>query len=179
MEILGYDRVNGVGVRNHVVVMATVGCAADAAERIVQLYPKAKLLVHTQGCAQTPPDIELVEKVLVNLALNPNVYSVLLVSLGCESVSVDKVADKISSVKNVEVVQVQEKGLSYAISKGLEVVRKMFNDAEKVSRTNVDFSGIKIAIKCGASDSTSGIISNPVTGKVADLIIDNGGTVIF
>lgn len=179
MEILGYDRVNGVGVRNHVAVMATVGCAGDAAERIVQLYPKAKLLVHTQGCAQTPPDIELVEKVLVNLALNPNVYSVLLVSLGCESVSVDKVADKISSVKNVEVVRVQEKGLSHAISKGFDIVKRMYEDAEKVSRTTVDFSEIKIAIKCGASDSTSGIISNPVAGKTADLIIENGGTVIF
>lgn len=179
MEILGYDRVNGVGVRNYVVVMVTVGCSGDAAERIVQLYPKAKLLVHTQGCAQTSPDIELVEKVLVNLALNPNVYSVLLVSLGCESVSVDKVADKISSVKNVEVVQVQERGLSYAISKGSEIVKKMCEAAEKVSRTKMDFSEIKIAIKCGASDATSGIISNPVAGRTADLIIREGGTVIF
>jgi len=124
MEISGYDRANGVGVRNHVAVMATVGCAGDAAERIVQLYPKAKLLVHLQGCAQTPPDIELVEKVLVNLALNPNVYSVLLVSLGCESVNADKVADKISSAKNVEVVRVQERGLSNTISKGSEIVKK-------------------------------------------------------
>lgn len=179
MEILGYDRVNGVGVRNYVVVMVTVGCSGDAAERIVQLYPKAKLLVHTQGCAQTSPDIELVEKVLVNLALNPNVYSVLLVSLGCESVSVDKVADKISSVKNVEVVQVQERGLSYAISKGSEIVKKMCEAAEKVSGTKMDFSEIKIAIKCGASDATSGIISNPVAGRTADLIIREGGTVIF
>lgn len=179
MELLGYDRVNGVGVRNHVVVMATVGCAGDGAERIVQLYPKAKLLVHMQGCAQTPPDIELVENVLINLALNPNVYSVLLVSLGCESVSVDKVADKISSVKSVEVVQVQERGLSYAISRGSDLVKKMCDEAERVKRTGVDFSEIKVAIKCGASDSTSGIISNPVAGKAADLIVGNGGTVIF
>ncbi|MGB9727943.1 MAG: UxaA family hydrolase [Nitrososphaeria archaeon] len=179
MEILGYDRLNGVGVRNYVAVMATVGCSGDAAERIVQLYPKAKLLVHLQGCAQTPPDIELVEKVLVNLALNPNVYSVLLVSLGCESVDADKVADKISSVKNVEVVRVQERGLSHAISRGLEIVKKMCDEAEKVSRTKVDFSNIKVAIKCGASDSTSGIISNPVAGRVADMIIREGGTVIF
>jgi len=179
MEFLGYERCNGVGVRNYVAVMATVGCAGDAAERIAQLNPASKLLVHLQGCAQTPPDIELVEKVLVNLALNPNVYSVMLVSLGCESVSVDKVADKISHVKRVEVVQVQEKGLSYAVSKGAEIVKKMLDEAEKVKRTSVDLSQIKVAIKCGASDSTSGIISNPVAGRTADMIIGEGGTVIF
>jgi len=179
VEFLGYERCNGVGVRNYVVVMATVGCAGDAAERITQLNPVSKLLVHLQGCGQTRPDIELVEKVLVNLALNPNVYSVMLVSLGCESVSVDKVADKISRAKEVEVVQVQEKGLSHAVSKGSEIVRKMLDEAEKVKPRSVDFSQIKVAIKCGASDSTSGIISNPVVGRTADMIIDEGGTVIF
>ncbi|MEM2122503.1 MAG: UxaA family hydrolase [Candidatus Bathyarchaeia archaeon] len=87
MEILGYDRVNGVGVRNYVAVMTTVVCSGNAAERIVQLNPKAKLIAHTQGCAQTTPDVDLFEKVLVNLASNTNVYSVLLVSLGFKSVS--------------------------------------------------------------------------------------------
>ncbi|MEM2122504.1 MAG: UxaA family hydrolase [Candidatus Bathyarchaeia archaeon] len=84
-----------------------------------------------------------------------------------------------SPIKNVDVVQVQEKGLSYAVSKCSEIVSKMCEEAEKIRRTSVDFSGIKVAIKCGAPDSTSGIISNPVAGRAADLIIGEGGTVIF
>ncbi len=179
MEIAGYNRANGVGIRNYVAVMVTVGCSGDAAERIAQLNPKAKLLVHTQGCTQTPPDVALVEKVLVNLASNPNVNSVLLVSLGCESVSVDRIADKISALKEVGVVEVQEKGLQHAVARGSEITKRMCEEAEKVRRTAVDFSEVKVAIKCGASDATSGIVSNPVAGKAADLIVGGGGTVIF
>lgn len=179
MEFSGYARPNGVGVRNHVVVMSTVGCAGDAAERIARLNPKAKLLVHTQGCSQTPPDIALVEKVLVNLALNPNVHSVLLVSLGCESVSADRIADRISEAKRVEVVRVQERGLSDAVSRGSDLVRGMCEEAERARRETADLSEIKLAVKCGASDFTSGIVSNPVVGRVSDIVVGEGGTVIF
>lgn len=179
MEFFGYPRANGVGVRNHIAVISTVGCSGDAAERITYQNPKAKLLVHTQGCSQTPPDIALVEKVLTNLGLNPNVHSVLLVSLGCESVSVEKVADGISAFKHVEVVKLQDMGLSHAVSRGSEIVRKMCEEAKLFRREPVDISEMKLAIKCGASDSTSGMVSNPVAGMVSDMFVEGGGTVIF
>ncbi|MGQ9781469.1 MAG: UxaA family hydrolase [Nitrososphaeria archaeon] len=179
MEFKGFPRRNGVGVRNYVAVACTVGCSGDVVQKIAQLNPNVKPLVHHQGCAQTPPDIIQVEKVLVNLGLNPNVHSILLVSLGCESVSAQKVADRISREKTVELVTVQEKGMSAAVSRGLELVKKMVAEAEKDRRESFDVSELKLAIKCGASDTTSGIVSNPVTGDVADRLIGLGGTVIF
>jgi len=115
MMFRGFVREEGVGVRNYVAVICTVGCAAHVVRKIVEANPRAKAIIHHQGCCHVPPEISHVEKVLINLALNPNVHSALFVSLGCE----------------------------------------------------------------GGSDFTSGIVSNPVAGKVADLIIDNGGTVIF
>ena len=36
-----------------------------------------------------------------------------------------------------------------------------------------------MSIKCGASDTTSGLASNAVIGYVADKLVDLGGTVIF
>jgi len=36
-----------------------------------------------------------------------------------------------------------------------------------------------VAVECGGSDWTSGIASNPAVGYAADLIIDNGGRVVF
>ncbi|MEM3402941.1 MAG: UxaA family hydrolase [Nitrososphaeria archaeon] len=179
MDFLGFQRKNGVGVRNHVAILCTVGCAGQAARGIAQNNPKAKLMVHHQGCAQTPVDIAHVEKVLVNLSLNPNVHSVLLVGLGCESVSTQKVADKISKEKHVEVVNVEDEGLTRAIVKGSEVVKKMCLDAENEKRSTFSLSELTLAIKCGASDTTSGIVSNPVAGYVADKVVEEGGTVIF
>ncbi len=179
MEFKGFPRRNGVGIRNYVAVISTVGCSGDVVQRITQLNPNAKPLVHHQGCAQTPPDVAHVEKVLVNLALNPNVHSVLLVSLGCESVSPQKVADLISKEKPVDIITVQEKGMSEAISRGSELVKRMIADSRKCRREGFDLSEFKLAIKCGASDTTSGIVSNPVAGDVADRLIGLGGTVIF
>lgn len=179
MEFEGFPRKNGVGVRNYVIVMCTVGCSADVVQKIIHLNPGVKPITHHQGCAQTPPDITHVENVLVNLALNPNVHSVLLVSLGCESVSAEKVVKGISKEKTVELVTVQEKGMSTAVSEGSKIVKKMVEESKKVKRERFDISELKLAIKCGASDTTSGIVSNPVAGYVADRLVKAGGTVVF
>jgi len=179
MMFRGFVREEGVGVRNYVAVICTVGCAAHVVRKIVEANPRAKAIIHHQGCCHVPPEISHVEKVLINLALNPNVHSALFVSLGCEGVSAEKVADEVSKFKEAEVVRILDEGTSKAISKGSRIVEKMLVEAEKMKREEAALSELKLAIKCGGSDFTSGIVSNPVAGKVADLIIDNGGTVIF
>ena len=108
---------------------------------------------------------------------NPNVASVLLVALGCEAISCEKLADEISkSGKPVETLTIQEEnGLKEAIEKGINIVRKFVEEASHLRRKKVDLSGLVVAVECGGSDWTSGIASNPAVGYVADLIIDDGG----
>ena len=43
----------------------------------------------------------------------------------------------------------------------------------------MDISNVVMSIKCGASDTTSGVASNCVIGYVADKLVDLGATVIF
>ena len=43
----------------------------------------------------------------------------------------------------------------------------------------MDISEVVMAIKCGASDTTSGMASNCVIGYVADKLVDLGATVVF
>ncbi|MBA7674223.1 Galactarate dehydratase (L-threo-forming) [subsurface metagenome] len=38
---------------------------------------------------------------------------------------------------------------------------------------------LTVGLKCGLSDTTSGIASNPAVGIAADNVIESGGTVIF
>lgn len=48
-----------------------------------------------------------------------------------------------------------------------------------IQRQPVSIDRITMAIKCGASDTTSGMASNCVVGYVADKLVDLGATVVF
>lgn len=48
-----------------------------------------------------------------------------------------------------------------------------------LQREPADISNVVMAIKCGASDTTSGMASNCVIGYVADKLVDLGATVVF
>jgi len=181
MEFQGFERENGdVGVRNYVAVIPTVGCANEVAEEVARKVDGCKALLHHQGCCHIPSDLKTVERVLIGWGRNPNVAAVLIVSLGCEGVSADRVYEEISkSKKQVEKIVIQETGYTKALDKGVKIARKMVKFAKEYKRESFDLSKLVIGIKCGASDTTSGIASNPAIGIAADKIIDSGGTVIF
>jgi len=182
MEFMGFQRENGeIGVRNYVAVIPMVGCANEVAEAIADKVPGSKPLLHHQGCCMIQSDIEVMERTLIGLGSNPNVAAVVLVGLGCESVSIDKVGDGIAETgKPVESVVIQDiGGFSKAVEKGVEAARKGVEHAERFKRQSFDLSNLTVGIKCGSSDATSGIVSNPAVGLVIDRLIDEGGTAIF
>jgi len=177
MEFMGFQRENGeIGVRNHVAVIPTVGCANEVAEAIADRVPGSKPLLHHQGCCMIPSDIEVVERTLIGLGSNPNVAAVVLVGLGCESVSIDRVGDGIAETgKPVESVVIQDiGGFSKAVEKGVEAAKKGVEHAERFKRQSFDLSNLTVGIKCGSSDATSGIVSNPAVGLAIDRLIDEG-----
>ena len=182
MSFLGYPRPKGmVGTRNHIGVISTVGCANDVTWWITQQVKGCTPFLHGQGCAQTQPDLDQATRTLVSLGWNPNLAGVLVVSLGCESVLVDKIAEGIAeSGKPVESVVVQKVGgATSAVNQGSRIVKAMANEASKMKREEFPDSELVLGVKCGASDTTSGLVSNPATGAACDLLIDNGGTCVF
>ena len=182
MSFLGYPRQKSlVGTRNHIGVISTVSCANDVTWWITQEVKGCTPFVHGQGCTQTQPDLEQVTRTLVSLGWNPNLAGVLLVSLGCESVSVDKIAEGIAeSGKPVDKVVIQKVGgARAAIERGTRIVQAMVLEASTIKREEFPDSKLVLGVKCGASDTTSGLVSNPATGAACDLLIDNGGTCIF
>jgi len=180
MTFQGYVRKDGsIGVRNYVAVIPTVGCVNEAARRIASEVNEAAPFLHHQGCCQLSPDIVLISKVLAGIGLNPNVGAVLLVSLGCESLSAKKVKDSISRHKPVVLVRLQELGgLTKTVEEGIQHARKLARDIRQ-KRTHVNIRELTIGIKCGASDATSGLASNPAIGCAVDILVDKGATVIF
>ncbi len=182
MSFLGFHRPDGqVGIRNHIGIISTVICANDVSLKIAQQIEGSVAFLHDQGCCQTPIDLNQVTKTLVNLGRNPNLAGVLLVSLGCESVLLEEIREKIAvSGKPVKTLGIQKiGGMLLAIAEGCRITQEMVIEASVIRRETFDDSHLSIGVKCGASDTTSGLISNPAAGAAFDLICDHGGTCVF
>jgi len=162
-------------------IIPTVACACDVAHWISNQTHGSVAFLHQQGCCQTKPDLDLVTHTLISLGRNSNLASVLLVSLGCESISLDEVAEGIAqSRKPVEKIVIQKLGgASSALAEGSRLARQLVGEASKINRIEVPDSELRFGIKCGASDTTSGLASNPAIGAAADLLIEKGGSCVF
>lgn len=170
-----------MGARNYVGVIPSVTCANDVAQAICRQVMGTVSFLHHQGCCQMPPDLERVTDTLISLGKSPNLASVLVVSLGCEGTDHERMVKEIAATgKHVEIIHIQELGgVSKAIQAGTDIARRLVIEASGLQRQPVDVSNIVMAIKCGASDTTSGMASNCVIGYVADKLVDLGATVIF
>ena len=178
----GYVRPNGkVGSRNLVAVIPSVICATDVAQAICRAVQGTVGFFHHQGCCQLPLDLKRVTDTLISLGCSPNVGAALVVSLGCEGTDVERLVQQIAATgKPVEVIRIQELGgMSRAIQKGTDLAQKLVMEISGLQRQTVDISNVVMGIKCGGSDTTSGMASNCVIGYVADKLVDMGATVVF
>lgn len=177
----GYERREGVGVRNHVLILPTVVCSAKVAIRIAEVLRNCQVAFHAFGCGQAGEDLEITYRTLRNTACHPNVGAVLLVSLGCEKIPSDRLADEISRTgKRVELLTMQDVGGSIqTIKKGVVMGRQLVKEVSRFKRKTFGTNELTIAVKCGGSDWTSGISANPSVGYAMDMIIDGKGRVVF
>jgi len=182
-SFLGYRRPDGrVGVRNHVLVVPTVICSAVVAERIAAaVAPVGTALPHLAGCGQLGPDMSLTHDTLAAYCGHPNVGAVIVVALGCEQVVAQRLADEARRHhKPAAVIAIQtEGGTVRATSKGIEIAREMVDLLSRAERSWCDVAALVVSVKCGGSDYTSGLASNPAVGRVADRVVDCGGAVVL
>lgn len=179
---MGYPRPDGkYGARNLVAVIPSVVCANDVAQAVCRQVQGTIGYFHHQGCCQLPLDLGRVTDVLSNLGQSPNVGAALIVSLGCEGTDHRRIYEEIKATgKPVEIIHIQELGgTSRAIRAGIDAAQRLVQEISGIQRVPVDISNLVMSIKCGGSDTTSGMASNCVIGYVADKLVDLGATVIF
>lgn len=178
----GYRRPDGkFGARNLVAVIPTTICANDVAQAICRQIQGTIGYFHHQGCCQLPSDLKRVTEVLIDLGLSANVGAALIVSLGCEGTDHQCVYETIkASGKPCEIIHIQELGgTSAGIQAGMDAAQRLVMQISGQQRETCDISNLTMAIKCGGSDTTSGMASNCVIGYVADKLVDLGATVVF
>lgn len=180
-SLTGYRRSDGrVGIRNHVAVMAAMDNCNGIVKKIASQLNHVLAVPIWYGRGQFGQDQELTFKTLAGLGANPNLHSVLVVSL--EPVSANKLANAIreQSNKNVVAISVQEQGDSIqTVATGTKIAAAMISIASEQMREPINLSDIVLGVECGGTDTTSGIASNPALGFVSDFLIDHGGTVIL
>lgn len=180
MDFYGYVRENGtVGVRNYVTIVSAQGAANAVVNGICSIINGVIPVVHPYGRGQIGKDDEQTIRTLAGTILNPNVFAAVIVSMEPKAAEKIYCAVKKKNNKKIEVISILDQGTIKTIEKGCRIAINMLIEASEAKRTKVDISNLVIGVNCGASDATSGIVANPVTGLVCDKVVNNSGTVIF
>ena len=183
MKFQGFLRPDGrMGIRNHILILPTVACANETCRIIAENLPEAVSLVNQNGCGEVEINRRITQTVLSGLAVNPNVFGTVMIGLGCELNQIDDMAKIIRSKTNkpLEALLIQEEGGTLnTINKGIRIAQDLITEASSCEREPFDISQLTVGIECGGSDSTSGLVANPVAGRLSDLIVALGGTAMF
>jgi len=179
----GYRRRDGrIGTRNHVLVVPTVICSSLVAERVAAAAPPfASALPHLAGCGQLGPDMRVTHETLAAYCGHPNVGAVVVIALGCEQVVAQVLAEAARAHgKPADIVAIQsEGGTVRATEKGSAIARSFAGLLAGQEREWCDVSELVLSLKCGGSDYTSGLASNPTLGRVTDRLVALGGTAVL
>lgn len=183
MEFWGYRRAEGrAGIRNHVLILPSCVCGSESARIVASQVRGAVNIVFNTGCSDVQANTEMSQKVLTGFACNPNVYGVVIIGLGCETVGHRQLREKIQTMTSKPVVSfgIQEEGGTLkTIEKAVRAAREMAAEAAMQPKERFDISELLLGIECGGSDATSGLASNPAVGELSDLLVDLGASTMM
>lgn len=175
----GYKRPNGqVGIRNHILILAIDECAEGIAQSIKQKVSECVVVTNHYTCMYGGNE-EMVNT-MIGAALNPNVAGVLVLNMGCGSIDpaliIEPIKQADKTVFNLSIIK--SKGTRQTINEGIQLANELASIASKVIPEPTPVSELVIGIKCGGSDTSSGIASNPAVGNATDQLVDFGATCI-
>ena len=178
-ELLGYRRENGrVGVRNHVVILPVDDISNAACEAVANHIEGTLALPHSYGRLQYGEDLELHFRTMIGTGSNPNVAAAVVI--GIEENWTRKIADGIAETgKPVAGFSIEGHGDLEIVRRASWKAKELVQWASELGREPVEIEDLTVSIKCGESDTTTGLGSCPTVGVVVDRLVDEGATVFF
>jgi (2R)-sulfolactate sulfo-lyase subunit beta len=178
-KIFGYRRENGtVGVRNHVIILPVDDISNAACEAVANNIKGTLALPHAYGRLQFGEDLELHFRTMIGTGSNPNVAAVVVI--GIEPGWTKRIVDGIAKTgKRVTGFSIEGKGDIRTIADASYVAKEYVQWATELQREECDLSELYISVKCGESDTTTGLSSCPTVGNVIDKHCADGGTASF
>ena len=178
-KIFAYRRKNErVGVRNHVVILPVDDISNAACEGVANNVKGTLALPHSYGRLQFGEDLELFFRTMIGIGSNPNVAAAVVI--GIEPGWTQRIVDGIAKTgKPVAGFSIEGKGDIRTIAEASYCAKEMLQEATELQRTECDLSELYISVKCGESDTTTGLASCPTVGNLIDKHCANKGTASF
>jgi len=186
----GYCRNDGrIGVRNEIWVIPTVSCINRSARVLAKLgNDKVKSisniegvfeLTHPYGCSQLGEDHRTTQRILVDLVNHPNAGGVLVMGLGCENNYIAEFKSVLGDYNPERVKFLVAQDVEDEIDTGMHLLDELIAYTGQYEREDCPASELIVGLKCGGSDSFSGITANPLLGSFSDILIACGGSTVL
>lgn len=183
----GFRRKGGVGIRNEIWIIPTVGCVNSVAQALADL---AQPLIsgsvdgvyawpHPYGCSQTGQDQAHTRQILCDLICHPNAGGVLVLGLGCENSNIEELQKLLHPWDPERVAFLECQSVEDELAAGERLLRQLIEFAGRDERCDIPISELVIGLKCGGSDGLSGITANPLVGRVSDRLVDMGASALL
>ncbi|MFJ5714210.1 UxaA family hydrolase [Neobacillus sp. NPDC093127] len=178
-QLFGYRRENGkVGIRNHVIILPVDDISNAACEAVARQVQGTLALPHAYGRLQYGPDLDLHFRTMIGTGSNPNVAAVVVI--GIEENWSKKIADGIAETgKPVSYFSIEGNGDLETIRAASWKAKEYVQWATELQKEPIELKDLTISIKCGESDTTTGMGSCPTVSQAVDRLIDAGATVFF
>jgi len=178
-KVFAYRRENGrVGIRNHVVILPLDDLSNAASEAVGNNIKGCKAIPHAYGRLQFGEDLKLFFKTMIGTGANPNIAAVVVIGIEPEwtQIIVDGIA---KTGKPVTGFAIERTGDIGTIAKASRKAKEYLQWASELKREECDLTEIWVSVKCGESDTTSGLASNPTVGRVLDKLVGMGSYCSF
>lgn len=176
---MGYKRDNGrVGVRNHVLILPLDDISNAASEAVASNIKGTMAIPHPYGRLQFGEDLELFFRTIIGTGRNPNVAAVVVI--GIEPGWTQRVVDGIAETgKPVAGFSIERNGDLKTIEAASRKAMEYVQYASELQKIRCTADQLYVSIKCGESDTTSGLAANPTVGDAVTKLVKMGGTVSF
>ena len=177
----GFVRADGsAGVRNHVLIMSITGLTGPAARRIGRIVGGTRVIATPYGSGLMGEDAAVQTRSLIGFGLHPNVGAALVV--GASPPMVRHVADEIARTgKPVEQLILDEcdHDTVTLTERGIRIAARLVREISRQRRERCALDRLYLGLECGRSDPSSGLVANPLVGKVVDGVVAAGGRAAF
>lgn len=179
MNFEGFRRSDGsVGIRNKVLIVAVDECCDGISREIAKNFTNTVVLTNWYTCMLGGNEETFNQ--MVEVSKTPNVAGVVVVAMGCGSILPSQITELVRATGRPaeELCCIKLGGTRKCIAEGIEKVKKIERYIDSLVKEEFPMSKLVIGIKCGGSDTSSGLASNPSVGRAADKLVDMGAICI-
>ncbi|MGI9418271.1 MAG: UxaA family hydrolase [Geminicoccaceae bacterium] len=180
-EFFGYPRSSGrAGTRNHLLILSVTGLTGPSAARIAERVRPSLCLGTPYGSGLLGEDRDAHDRGLRGFVCHPNVGAVLVI--GADPPQVDSIADAAATAgRPVEAISLDACGHDALTltDRGIRAAAHLLRDLSRRRRQVMPLAELFLALECGRSDPSSGLVSNPLVGMISDRVVEAGGASVI